>query len=607
MKLSTILLSLLTAIVVSSCSNDRLTNDEDQILTSSKNALYLSVKLTDVDSDSRATADGFSDAANDKEKSIRKIAFYFYDTSGHFMAQASYSTTGDVSNTIGSKVVYDAENKAYVITVGNVTSKPYALLTIINPPQYYMKSLAERELVPSANFVGYPSALEMRTMLGTQTADTQGYLTLTTATYYKNVYSSNSYPYNYYTTLTDNDLKDNYDDAAQSPLTIAVERVAAKVTLALGDKITLNDNNAFQLNDLAGNPVRFRTMTSLTTDNIYLKILGWGLNAEADKTYMFKNLNSYWNPIQATGTTFSFTWNDTTNGRSYWAASFNYYDKAHSFQSDNAGFSYPLTYNAKFKADSISQLKYHAAETFTNDLGTDIYCMENTNTTAVVSSNYSAITSAVLLAQLVDETGNPYSDVVFYNGMLFKQQDYLAYAIDILKRVNTMGYAYKENGEAVAITADHVTLRPYSEQWNGTNEALYNGEVCIQLKDEYRSKSWYSNSNLTTTMKVADINAQLRSFNSTNKVYDMKSGKMYYNIPIEHLGKANTEGEYGVVRNHYYQIEITSINNIGHPIYDEKEPIIPQKEDKDIYYVGTAFNILSWKNIKQTITLKPKK
>lgn len=607
MKLKTklLMLNLLVGLIVCSCGNNQLAPDELIVNTSGRNTLYLSVKLADVNSDSRATSDGFSDAANSKEEDIQKVTFYFYDSTGHFIAQATYCSNGETANTIGSKVDYDASSKTYVVTVGNVSLTPFAMLTVINPPDYYMKSLVETDLVSSANFVGYPSAQEMRTLLATTAQNSQGYLTMSTATYFKNLYSSNCYPYNYYTLLSDDNLKDTYDEAAGAPITVNVERVAAKVMLSLGKKIVLDGKGLYSLSDLAGNPIHFRTLTSMSTENLYLKILGWGINAEAGNTYLFKNLNTYWQPIISNGTTFSFTWNDTANERSYWAASYNYCDQAHYFQTDNSDFSYPLMYSASFNADNIKQLKYHPATSFVSALGTDNYCMENTNAVSVVNSNYSSITSAVLLAQLVDANGSPYQDVIFYNGMLFKQQDYLEYAIDVLKRINTMDYSYKDaSGKVVTISAEHVTLSQYSEQWNGTNEKLYNGEVCIQLKDEYRNKQWYGNSKLTTTMKVADINAQLRSFNSTNKAYDMKEGKMYYNIPIEHIGKSGTEGEYGVVRNHYYQIEITSINNIGHPIYDDDEPIIPQKTDTSIYYLGTTFNIMSWKDVRQSIQLQ---
>jgi hypothetical protein len=606
MKLkTTLLMLLLVGCIVCSCDNDRLTPDDEPIAnTSGKNTMYLSVKLSDVDSGSRAESDGFSDAANDKEKDIQKVSFYFYDSAGHFMAQASYSSNGEAANTIGSKVNFDADTKTYVVTVGNITSKPFAMMTVINPPQYFMKSLTETASVPSANFVGYPSALEMRTLLANDVMNQQGYLTMSTATYFKNLYSSNSYPFNYYTLLSDEYLKDTYIEAAESPVTVNVERLAAKVVLNLSNKIKFTEKGLFALNDLAGNPVKFRTITSLSSETLYLKILGWGVNAEAKESYLYKNLNTYWSPIITNGTNFSFTWNDTTNERSYWAASYNYYDKDHYYQTDNSDFSYPASYSSSYNADNVKQLRYKSATSFTTALGTDIYCMENTNSVNIVSNNYSAITSALLLAQLVDENGTPFNDAIFYNGMLFKQPDYLEYAIDIMKRLNTMSCSYKdEDGKTVTIGAEHVTLRPYSEQWNGTNQALYNAEVCIQLKDEYRNKQWYSSTNLATKMAVSDINAQLSSFNSTNKAYDMKDGKMYYNIPIEHLGKTGTEGEYGVVRNHYYHIEIMSINNIGHPIYDDNEPIIPQKEDSNIYYIGTSFNIMSWKDVKQSINL----
>ena len=100
-------------------------------------------------------------------------------------------------------------------------------------------------------------------------------------------------------------------------------------------------------------------------------------------------------------------------------------------------------------------------------------------------------------------------------------------------------------------------------------------------------------------------------------------GMMYYNIPIEHLrgGKAayNTitdattgaqtttitinEGDYGVVRNHYYQTIINKVENLGTAVYDPNEIIVPNNEDKETYFIGASVYILSWKIVNQGVDL----
>ncbi len=83
------------------------------------------------------------------------------------------------------------------------------------------------------------------------------------------------------------------------------------------------------------------------------------------------------------------------------------------------------------------------------------------------------------------------------------------------------------------------------------------------------------------------------------------NGMMYYHVPIEHLNSAAsdgsiTEGEYGVVRNHWYNVTITSLEGLGRGIADEDEVIVPQPE-LDYYYLGADIDILSWKMVNQEV------
>ena len=88
-------------------------------------------------------------------------------------------------------------------------------------------------------------------------------------------------------------------------------------------------------------------------------------------------------------------------------------------------------------------------------------------------------------------------------------------------------------------------------------------------------------------------------------------GRMYYAIPIEHFGSATTagsnpdplEGNYGVVRNNFYQVNIGTIKSLGHGIDDVTEPIVPGDRKKP-YYIAAKINILSWQLATQTADLE---
>lgn len=95
-----------------------------------------------------------------------------------------------------------------------------------------------------------------------------------------------------------------------------------------------------------------------------------------------------------------------------------------------------------------------------------------------------------------------------------------------------------------------------------------------------------------------------------------KNGMAYYNIPIKHYGwyrtgndnnrrDPNTNkmveidwsktrvGDFGVVRNHLYNIEISKVDGLATAISSETTPIIPPQET-DKHYVAYRLYILNW-------------
>lgn len=87
------------------------------------------------------------------------------------------------------------------------------------------------------------------------------------------------------------------------------------------------------------------------------------------------------------------------------------------------------------------------------------------------------------------------------------------------------------------------------------------------------------------------------------------AGSAYFNIPVKHLGwyrtgNANLNattidwskvmiGDFGMVRNHVYDISVNNISGLGTAIADPNDPIVPPAETKD-YFVAYQLNILNW-------------
>lgn len=77
-----------------------------------------------------------------------------------------------------------------------------------------------------------------------------------------------------------------------------------------------------------------------------------------------------------------------------------------------------------------------------------------------------------------------------------------------------------------------------------------------------------------------------------------KEGRAYYYTDVAHLGTAK-----GIVRNHYYQIDVNSIKGFGTPVYDPDSKFVPVVPEDTQTYLAARINVLSWRIVKQTVDL----
>ena len=83
-----------------------------------------------------------------------------------------------------------------------------------------------------------------------------------------------------------------------------------------------------------------------------------------------------------------------------------------------------------------------------------------------------------------------------------------------------------------------------------------------------------------------------------------ENGKTYYYVPIRHLGAAATNpAYYGVVRNHYYQVNLQSLKGFGSSVYDPDKEIIPVIPAEETSYLAAQINVLLWRVVKQDVNL----
>ena len=352
------------------------------------------------------------------------------------------------------------------------------------------------------------------------------------------------------TPLTISDIFSSEEEAKDSPIQIYVERIAAKVSVTTNTAAPFDINKSVSINGAA--------------TNVYAKITGWELYNEYQKSYLLKHINPTWKDSD-----FGFYWNSTLYCRSYWAMS-----PMTAWGTDNA-FMWNGGKAAGLAANTAQGI--YAENTFD-------YCGENTY------REQEDRTKIILKAQLVKADGTTSVELAKWYGTYYIGEENLLTAV-----ANTMvnTYLYQKNESYNSIESSD--LKCYAE----------NGKVYFTLSETGKEKSWYKYVNGSyDTMASADLNIDLKKVQPA-VIY--KNGQTYYYFDIKHLGDTGTDAEYGVVRNHIYNININSISGYGSPVYDPNSlietPEYPDISLESSSFVSAQVNVLSWRMVSQGVDI----
>lgn len=329
-------------------------------------------------------------------------------------------------------------------------------------------------------------------------------------------------------------------EALANPVTIHVERVAAKVAFSA------ENSGKFKVGEVDGK-------------EIYAQIRGFQLYNDYQKSWLMKRIVPTWDDL-------GFNWNDPSWSRSYWATSL----------------------DTAFPENTFEW------ETGYTNLNTFVYCGENTRSW---SEDADVRTKVIVKATLVDESGTVRQEVVNWYG-----KDYLGEG-NLLKVVaNTLKNTYF-TANTTAEGTEYVGLAAADIKCVGRNMSDDNAyEVYFQLSDAAATKAWYkyTGGNYETITKDA-LNTELAGVQPALFYND---GMTYYYTDIKHLGAAKSTAEYGVVRNHVYKVHITGITGFGTPVYDPTTDfIVPEKPSEINTYVAAQINILSWRLVEHNYEL----
>lgn len=400
------------------------------------------------------------------------------------------------------------------------------------------------------------------------------------------------------TPLTVDKIHKTEIEANGDPVQIYVERVAAKVTVT-----TTDGETKFQLGD--------SVMVDSVETPVYAHLLGWELHLENTKSYLLKKIDSSW-----TDDALGFVWNNSPYYRCYWATSL----PAPSGEDE----SFKMFYSTSPLPAGFANGYGHAIGNNNNILngqftpGSYSYIGENTNPryTDTNGNFLNPCTKVILKAKLGKEDGTAL-EIVKWMGQQYIGEANLRTAI-----ANTLAYTlYARTVDGGNIV--YTSIKPEDLECvaggNGAHASIIDdNNSYVQLSDLGETKNWYKLVNGAYEPVAADINVDANSLNATNKYLATNvepsvlyySGETFYYIDIKHLGNGTGKpGDYGIVRNHIYNVVVNSIGGFGSPTYvgtnDIIEPEYPEDPEDQESFVSAQVNILAWRLVNQTVDIQP--
>ena len=349
-------------------------------------------------------------------------------------------------------------------------------------------------------------------------------------------------------------------EAEDAPVDIYVERIAAKVkvnTPAASDADWNAEKQWF-------NTGKSSDLITIGEKKVYVKIRNWSLYNARSQSNVLKSINPQW-----TDGVLGLAWNNSPYHRSYWADA--------------------NEYNSTFVNNN--DLNWSNG----NPLRGATYCGENT------ADKTEDRTKLVLKGQLVNADGAPF-ELVKWNGQEMVEVDNLKIAVASQLQYQVFSYIDLEDPTThVSITPDDIECISGAEV--NAPDGVENYEVYFALSTLGQSKDWaIKNGDILTPYDDSHINDHLALNIPPAIVY--ASGMTYYFIDIKHLGTAGKKAEFGVVRNHIYDIVIESIKGYGTPVYVPTGNLVPETPtEEEAAFVAAKINVLSWRVVHQGVDI----
>lgn len=544
-------------------------------------------------------ADQEYDDGEDSESRAQDLTIYFFDDDKNYLgssyvsdlSQEDDSKDNNVTSTITVDVPTNIVQTLYESSDKEATMYVVAVLN---------KGTFTPQITAGENYNVFNAACQIALA---DAAKTDNFM-MTSSNYLKDI-SGTQQTEMALTPITNKNVGLKSDDQTTSPdpVTIAVERVVAKVTVQ----------------DTETRP----------TDGATWTILGWGLNVTNKTFYPVKNFGGdqfldllaskykNWQP-----NTSNKPWNNPTDMRSHWAVDPNYAAGQATITD------MPNDFN-EFSFSDPSSAEVKGA----------LYCFENTTVETMQQRN--ATTSAVIVAQFYPkdfkEADKAGSWIKWKDAAYSEENDYATFVEKVVEDVDgdnqviTKYYKLDTNGTTTG--NDGKKYSPLSKDdfictytTEGKEEITFgkknttigyeDAELQVALKDsEIKLYTITDDQASEDTSAPAKINEAIKKALTDNPPTVYYNGYCYYVVPIRHFAKSevadytggeyqpNHLGRYGIVRNNYYQITINDITQPGEPITDPTVDPSIDKDDETNYWINVSIKVLSWKVRTQDVIL----
>ena len=349
--------------------------------------------------------------------------------------------------------------------------------------------------------------------------------------------------------VSSDNVKETPEDAKKSPVKVNVDRVLAKVSVTAMNGLKPESGS----------------------DKIEVEINGWGLVYENSQSFLVKNLGTSYPNLPT-----SFAWNDATNKRSYWAESADYVRK-----------------NGPSHKDAAK-----------NGLGTTLYTQENTASPTAFTEGAETNPTAVVVAATLKYKASADATATAQNLYKFKGGVYTEAGLKILL-ANPFEY-YKESTSTTTTATTYTKLEAddYELEYEFPTEAnkLESYQAKVNLKLAESVKKVYD----AAGKEIEDLSTVTNALKTAVETVEYwNGGATYYYVPIKQYINATTPTEfvYGVVRNHSYQLNITSVKGLGTAVPVTDQVIVPITPVDGNYYIAADIKVLEWKLVEQQVDL----